>query len=194
MSGFLSSDQPVIAIIGPSGTGKSTIIEHLINKGLLDLTPTWTDRPRRPGEEVLEHRFVSKEEFDKLVADHFFLHPPVSFFNLPYRYGLPKLPKPSPGRAPAVMARIMALQLLNSLYPKRIIYQIEAPYEQVATRLGKRTQTGVELGSRLDDYKKETEEGRRHANRIFVNDGSINKTVKQLAAAIRQDFNIAEPK
>lgn len=189
---YLPKNKPILAIIGPSGTGKSTIVNALAATGLINLTPTWTDRPQRPGEDELEHKFVNSEEFERLENAGFFLHKPVSYFNLQYRYALPRIPNPSPNTIPVIMARIMALELLNHFYPERIIYQIEAPIEIVRMRLEKRSRQGVALGSRLSDFETEQQEGRKHAKRLITNDGSVEQSLNEIRKYLRLDFGIVD--
>src|SRR5205085_11400244 len=90
-SARMSSTQPVVVVIGPSASGKSTLVRELHRLGLVDVRPTWTTRPIRPDEAdgSLEHRFVTDAEFDRLKNAGFFLDT-VEMFGLPYRYGLPR--------------------------------------------------------------------------------------------------------
>jgi guanylate kinase len=185
---LLPPEAPVLVFIGPSGVGKSTIVRELVGRSLIDLTPTWTDRPPRPEEAELEHTFISPEQFDKLIEEDFFGHPPLTFFNLPYRYATPKLRLPPSNQVPAVMARISARPLIDKLYPNRLFYQIEAPYTLVASRLEKRAQAGDQLGSRLTDYDAEVTQGRNVAQRIFMNDGALKAIISQIIIAINEDF------
>jgi guanylate kinase len=185
---LLPPDASVLVIIGPSGVGKSAIVRELVDIDLIDLTPTWTDRPPRSEENELEHAFVTSERFDQLVEEDFFSHPPLTFFNLPYRYAVPKLRMPRPDQTPAVMARISARPLIDKLYPNRIFYQIEAPYKLVASRLEERAQTGDQLGSRLTDYDIEISQGREVARRTFMNDGPLSSVLRQIIDAISEDF------
>ena len=65
----------VFVITGPSGVGKGTLIrmlrEHIQQ---LELSVSATTRPPRPGEEDgRDYRFLSADEFDRLVADGAFV-------------------------------------------------------------------------------------------------------------------------
>ena len=64
----------LVLIVGPSGSGKGTIIMHLRERHPNWIFPvSWTTRAMRPGEvEGQVYHFVSKEEFEKgLVSDQF---------------------------------------------------------------------------------------------------------------------------
>ena len=67
--------RPVLVVIGPSASGKSTAVRELHRRGVAHVHPTWTTRPRRPdeGDGTLEHRFVTDAMFDELDAAGFFL-------------------------------------------------------------------------------------------------------------------------
>lgn len=60
----------IFLIVGPSGTGKSTIIEGVVSRLLnIERIVTYTTRERRPGEvEGFEYHFVSTDDFERLKA------------------------------------------------------------------------------------------------------------------------------
>ena len=186
---LLAKTDPVLIIIGPSGVGKSTIVQKLIASKTIELTPTWTDRPPRTGEIELEHVFVSSKELDQKVKEDYFAHPPIKLFGLPYRYASPKIAQPEPGKIPTVMCRVMAMDLVDRLCPNRIVYQIEASENLVKQRLEARMAQNVVLGTRLSGYKTEIEQGRFCAKRIFMNDGDPDKVIKSIEEALRLDFH-----
>lgn len=186
---LLKSDTPLLVVIGPSGSGKSSAVQELSRRGLVDITPSWTTRPPRQGEISLciEHRFVSEEEFSKQQEQGFFLEV-VQLFNLPYRYGIPRLQQPKSQRVPLIMLRANLLSLLPKHYTNGIIYQIEDKLFKVEDRLRKRQADGEQQGSRLQDYKKEVRLGKQLAHRVFTNDTDIGLLVDSIEAAIVKDF------
>lgn len=185
---LLPADSRVLVFIGPSGAGKSTVVKLLAEAGLIEITPTWTDRPLRPNEAELEHKFVSSDEFDRLVKQNFFAHEPLQLFGLPYRYAIPLIKTPTSAKVPAFMSRVMAVDLADQIYPNRIIYQIEAPLSKIRARLLQREQSGIELGTRLNNIEKEIQAGRSIADRIFQNDQSLKQLADKIARAIKEDF------
>jgi guanylate kinase len=79
----------VFILSGPSGVGKSTLIERLKLDGFpITYSVTATTRPRRQGEEHgVHYYFVTDSEYDALLeAEQFLEHAVVH--NL-YRYGIP---------------------------------------------------------------------------------------------------------
>jgi guanylate kinase len=176
----------VLAVLGPSGSGKSTVVRELHRRGVIDVTPSWTTRPRRDDERdgSIEHRFVDEEEFSARQDAGYFLEV-VQMFGLPYRYGLPAVEKPAEGLVPAIMVRAPLMPLVDQHFPGHVAYQIEDRYERAQERLARR---GGEPGTRLDRFEQECRLGREAAHRIFVNEGSIDDLVEAVADAVGQDF------
>jgi guanylate kinase len=184
----------ILVCIGPSGAGKSALVNELAKRGIVAVTPTWTDRPRRHGEVEIEHRFVSSKELDAEAAKGTFLHEPISFFGLPYRYATPRIQAPPHGTVPCVMGRVMALALMNRLYPNRVMYQVEASEMTLRRRVTEREMPEVQLGTRLSEHAAEISEGRQVAHRVFVNNGKLAACVDEVAEAIRADFKLSPKK
>jgi guanylate kinase len=184
----------VLVFLGPSASGKSTVVRELHRRGLIEVTPSWTTRPRRADEqaETVEHRFVSEEEFTARQREGLFLET-VTMFGLPYRYGLPAVGAPGDhGRVPAIMVRAPLLPLVARHFPDHVAYQIEDRYERVPERLARRGGSDAELGTRLEGYEDERRQGRALTHRTFVNAGSVEELIDAVAAAVQQDFAISE--
>lgn len=77
-------------ISGPSGAGKGTICERLVNERKIDLSISMTTREPREGEKDGEsYYFVSKEEFERNIEEGKMLEYANVFDNI---YGTPKEP------------------------------------------------------------------------------------------------------
>ncbi len=64
----------LIVISGPSGSGKSTLWKRLVQLPGVAFSVSATTRPPRPGEvNGRDYRFVSDEDFDRLVREDAFL-------------------------------------------------------------------------------------------------------------------------
>ena len=173
-------------MLGPSGSGKSTVVRELHRRGVIDVTPSWTTRPRRDDElhGSIEHRFVDDEEFTTRQDAGYFLEV-VQMFGLPFRYGLPAVEAPADGRVPAIMVRAPLMPLVDRHFPGHVAYHIEDDYQRAQERLVRRA---GELGTRLDGFEEECRVGREAAHRIFVNEGSVGDLVDAVADAVDQDF------
>ena len=186
---YLKRDDPLLIIIGPSGSGKSSAIQELARQNIIDITPSWTTRPPRGNEmdTAIEHLFVSDMKFEQEQNKGNFLEV-VELFGLPYRYALPRFSKPKPGHVPLIMLRVNLLSFVPKHYSNYRVYQIRDEYERVEKRLKARAAEGEDQGSRLSDYKKEVELGDKSANRVFINNRGITELVNDIKAAIREDF------
>ena len=179
---------PVVAIIGPSGSGKSSVVRELHRRRLITVHPTWTTRPRRPDEPggSLEHRFVDDDEFDRLDAAGFFCET-VRMFGLPYRYGLSAHGRSTPGRVDVVMVRAALVDRLRTHLPVGRVYQIEDESYRSWRRMIDRGATAVDVAARVADNERESALGRHVADRTFRNDRSIADLADRLAEALRHD-------
>jgi guanylate kinase len=184
----------VLAVIGPSASGKSSLVRELHGRGIVRVHPTWTTRPRRPDELAgsPEHRFVSDDTFDALAARGFFLDT-VEMFGLPYRYGLPALASASAGGlVDAVMLRAPLVDRFTALVGRPLVYQVEDTSERPCRRLLERGSDRAEVVARLDDNVREIALGREVADRVFANDGSLDDLADAVAAALAVDVSRVE--
>ena len=177
---------PLVVVIGPSGSGKSSVVRHLARQGIVRVHPTWTTRPRRPDEQrgSLEHRFVSEEDFDAAAGAGTFLDT-VRLFGLPHRYGLPPIVRSTDGRVDVVMLRAPLLDRFARAVPDpRFVVQIEAPVADLEARLRRRGGSPEELRLRLEDNVRELRTGRRLADRVFTTDAPLAEVAAAVAAAL----------
>lgn len=186
---YLKKDGDLLVIIGPSGTGKSSVIRLLQGQGVITVTPSWTTRPPRDDEAkgAIEHHFVKQPEFIKKQKEGYFLES-VKMFGLPFWYGLPKIEKPKDGSIPVVMLRSSLLPLLSRHYNNYQVYLIKDDLEKVKERLKDRQASGQKLGSRLKEYEQEITDGQKIANRVFTNSSTLEKLALQIKDAILSDF------
>lgn len=182
-------DRPVVVFIGPSASGKSSVVRDLHEAGVVRVHPTWTTRPRRVDESngSLEHRFVTDAEFDALCADGFFLDT-ISMFGLSYRYGLPPVRPSAAGPIDSVMLRAPLVARFGQFVPHALVYQIEDTAARTRARLIARGCPAEELAARADDNDREIVGGRRLAHRVFSNDGSLCDLVNRISSALDADI------
>jgi ribose 1,5-bisphosphokinase PhnN len=160
--------------------------------------PTWTTRPPRPDEAGgrQEHRFVSERRFDDLVEAGFFCDV-VRPFGGTHRYGFPSLPH-RPAGPPASVETIDTV-LLRATYLDRVgdrlgplvVYQVDAPAPVLAARLADRGSGPDEIAARLAFDRADTALGRRAADRILSNEGTLASLVARTLAALATDFGSA---
>ena len=179
---------PVLVVIGPSGSGKSSVVRLLARRGVLRIHPTWTTRPRRDDERCgsPEHRFVSDTAFDGLEAAGAFLDT-VTMFGLPYRYGLPPVERSTDGAIDTVLLRAALVPRFAAVVPDLFVVQIEAGPDRLRGRLEARGGGPTDLAARLRHDATELAAGRDLADRVLVNDGSV----EDLAAGVAGSLPVA---
>ncbi len=186
-------------LVGPSGAGKSALAAALTRLGVVTVHPTWTTRPPRPDEAAagcVEHRFVCDRRFDRMAAAGCFAEV-VRPFDGAHRYGVPPVPR-RPAAPPGAVDTIDLL-LLRACYLDRararlgpaLVYQIEAPPPVLAARLAARGTGAAETLARLAFDVEDTAIGRRLADRILDNQGTLGSLVGRTLAALADDFGAA---
>jgi guanylate kinase len=179
----------VFVLSGPSGVGKSTLIEHLKTDGFpITYCVTATTRPARTGEEHGKHYyFLSDAEYDALLAaDQFLEHAVVH--NL-YRYGIP-LQSIRDGlrrgtdliMAPDVQgASTVRWKLPNAI----TIFLRPASLEELLPRLEARgTETEEERRIRLATAEREMQRMSEYDYVIINQSGSLERAMNDLKAII----------
>jgi guanylate kinase len=179
----MQTPHPVLAVIGPSGSGKSSVVRELHRRGLVQVRPTWTTRPRRAEEAhgSVEHRFVSDTRFDLLERAGFFLDT-VAMFGLPYRYGMPGPATFGAAATEVVMLRAPLVERFGRFGVDFTVVQIEDTPQRTRARLVRRNLDGAELQARLADNERELALGRAIADVVLVNDDSIAALADRVAA------------
>lgn len=184
---YLLKEKPLLVIIGPSGSGKSELVNMLLDNKIIELTATYTTRPKRTGEEsARDHVFIDDEEFALLENKKHFLEV-VSLFDSNYKYGISKILNNEQGRVPTIMLRAMVMPLLSKHYSNPIIYHIESSKNLIKKRINN-TRRESTNNSRIKLFDQEIEYGRKHSNRIFVNDGTLEELYINVESAITKDF------
>jgi guanylate kinase len=181
----MNTPHPVVAVIGPSGSGKSSVVRELHRRGLVSVRPTWTTRPRRADEHSgsVEHRFVSEANFSWLERHGYFLDT-TTMFGLPYRYGMPGPATFGVDLPEVVMLRAPLVEQFARYGVDFVVVQIEDTPERTYDRLVQRNVDVDELQARLDDNEHERILGRRVADFVFVNDDAISTLADQFTATV----------
>jgi guanylate kinase len=183
--------RPVLVVIGPSASGKSTSVRELDRRGVLRVHPTWTTRARRPDEVdgALEHRFVTDQVFDELETAGFFLGT-VQLSGLPARYAIPRPSLADTGPVDTIMARAPFIELFAAYFPHRLVYQIEDTADRARARLVARGSDAHEIEARLAGHDAEIAAGRAIARRAFTNDGDLDGLVAAISDALAADYGL----
>jgi guanylate kinase len=172
-----------IVISGPGGVGKSTIADLLVSRDpSLWLSRSWTTRPRRDGESEGAYVFVTREQFEKRIADGGFLEWTEFLGNL---YGTP-LPEPGAGSDVVLEIEVDGAQQVKQLQEDAILIFVLPPTRtEQERRLRERGDHDDKVHERL--HKAETEEpiGLKLADHVVVND-SLDDTIDEMLRIISE--------
>ena len=162
----------IFLVAGPSGAGKTTLVNHLIERirhhMLIERVVTYTTRQPRcedvPGK---DYNFITIEQFKKKIADNFFLE-----WSLAYGayYGIPKheCTKLQQGISLIIIVDHAGVRHVKAHYADAVAIWVKPPdYTTLVQRLKRRgSEQGQEISLRLDLAKKELEA--EHAGNIFA--------------------------
>lgn len=146
---------------GPSGAGKGTICDKLVDLGVADLSISMTTRDCR-GKEIpnVSYYYVSKEEFQKTIDEGGLLEWAEIYGN---RYGTPKAPvlkKLEAGRDVILEIEMQGAMSVKKAYPDAVLVFVLPPSRaELKNRLrlrGRDTEEQIELRSQsvLEEIKK----------------------------------------
>jgi guanylate kinase len=178
----------IVALIGPSAAGKSSLAVRLEAAGDVRLLPTWTTRPPRADETAacLDHRFCSETEFDELVAAGG-MAGAGRLPGLHYRYGLPVLGRRNSGRPFLVLARAQHVASLSQLGHRTVVYHLGADLDRCRLRLADRNTDPDDAAARCASHAAEIASGQRIAARAFRNDTTLDDLAAAVGSALMRD-------
>jgi guanylate kinase len=148
-----TAKRPVFVVTGPSGAGKGTMVQALLERvPTLRLAVSATTRRRRPGEvDGVHYWFISDAEFDRrLAADEFLEH-----YRFPWGQRSGTLLSELDRIAAAGNVPLLELELHGSLavkdrVPGAITIFVDAPIEELERRLRARaTESSGEIEERI---------------------------------------------
>lgn len=139
----------ILIFVGASGSGKSTIVEHIRkNLGIPQLVTTTTRYKRRNEKEGEDYHFIESEEFNRLADNESFLETTSYSGNL---YGLTKeeIDKNS-NNVSTVITDINGARTLANLYPDRVmVFWMKSTPCNLVKRLRKRGENWFTIITRL---------------------------------------------
>jgi guanylate kinase len=185
---------PLIVVSGPSGVGKTTVVERLIRESGLPLrrAVTATTRDQRPGEvPERDYHFWSEGEFLRAIDDGRMLEW-ERVFGLNF-YGTPKSevdPHRAQGIGVILVIDVKGAARIRQLGLEHLSVFIDPPsFEELEARLRSRKDTSEErIQKRLETARDELAEAPKFHHRIFNRD--LSEAVRELERVIRERFNL----
>jgi guanylate kinase len=183
---------PLIVVSGPSGVGKTTVVEQLIRGSGLRLrrAVTATTRGKRPNETDSDYHFWTVERFEQ-ERDAGHLLEWARVFGRDY-YGTPKSevdPYRTDGVGVILVIDVQGAARVRELEPEHLSVFIDPPsYEELAARLRGRGDTSEDrIKSRLDTAREELAQAPNFHYRIVNRE--LSETVRELERVICEHCN-----
>jgi guanylate kinase len=179
----------VIVVVGPSGVGKSTLVDKIVAEvPLLFDAVTYTTRAMRKGEkEGLPYHFVSEEKFKELIAQDFFVEWAFVHNRM---YGTPKDQIDGAirdGRIVIMDIDVQGAKVFREKYPKCFtVFVLPPSVDELRHRIKKRDKmSDAELETRMENARKEIAQSKEFdmhlVNADFtVSYGQFKKVVEEL--------------
>ena len=182
----------VFVITGPSGVGKGTLIERLLERvPQLELSVSATTRESRPGEEEgRDYHFLTPEEFDQRVEAGDFLEHATYSGN---RYGTLRQEverRLFEGRSVVLEIEVQGARQVRVAMPEAVLIFI-APPDPAALRQrleGRGTDSEEEIERRLRTAEIELE-GQAEFAHVIVND-DVQKAAADLERLVREQLSL----
>ena len=171
----------LVVISGPAGTGKGTVVKELLKNGGAELSVSATTRQPRAGEENgVHYHFLTREQFEKMMAEDGFLEYADYCGNY---YGSPRKQAEQwmrEGKDVILEIEVQGCQTVKANYPQCIsIFVMPPSMEELERRLRDRgTETEEVIQKRLKRAEVEIPLSEQY-DYVVVND-----TVEACAAKI----------
>lgn len=175
----------LIAVSGPSGVGKGTIVKTLVKRraDVVESVSCTTRAPRQGEVHGREYFFISKEEFQNRIHEGDFLEYDEHFGNF---YGTPKSFVREMLESKSVILEIDVVGALNAkkAFPECVLVMIAPPsIDELARRLkGRNTETDEQIQNRLARLEYELSKKDEY-DYVIVND-DLEKAIAELESIL----------
>lgn len=155
------------------------MVRHLVARDpRLWLSRSWTTRPRREGESDDAYVFVDQEEFEKAIANDFFLE--FAGRTLGHYYGTPR-PDPPPGRDLVLEIDVQGAEAVRVEHPDAAVVLVVPPSRaEQERRLRLRGDDEASIERRLATSEDEEVRARAIADLVVVND-EVDRAADEIA-------------
>ena len=180
-----------VVISGPSGVGKNTVTDVLIDKGYGIYSVSMTTRGMRDGEvEGRDYFFVSREEFDRNIEEDNFIEYAQygdNYYGTLKSYVFDNLDS---GTNVIAVVDIQGGVNIEKIFPEAVLIFIMPPsFKELERRLrGRNTDSEEAILKRLEIAKKEMDFS-SHYDYVVINN-TVDDTVKEIVNIIDNERDI----
>ena len=176
----------LLVVSGPSGSGKSSIVNELLGRLDVDFSVSVTTRLPRPGERHgVHYTFISRKDFEAMIEAGELLE--WAEYNNRF-YGTPAAPVTAAnaaGRDVLLEIEIQGARQVREKRPDALMFFIAPPsLEELETRLIRRGDTSsADIEDRLEVAETEIAEAPELFDHLIVND-RLDRAVPEIEALI----------
>jgi guanylate kinase len=178
----------LVVITGPSGVGKSTIVDEVLKRTAAQYSVSVTTRRKRPGEvDGRDYRFVDRPAFERMIADGKLLEWAEVFGDL---YGTPAEPvRRGLARGKAVILAIDVqggIQVHEKMPEAAFVLIVPPTEDELARRLRRRGSEAAEaMAKRLSKANAEIAAARNTGayDHVVVND-DLEKAIRSVVEIV----------
>ena len=192
----ISEETKILVIVGPSGVGKDTLMNKILDKysGKFRKAVSYTSRKKRPGErEGYNYHYVTKEEFLKLIEENKMVE--YYFYSGNY-YGLPKKELEERTKDKKILYINIGVSATEKIHefngPANFIAILPPSLEVLENRLkGRKTESQKVIKERLETAKNEIKA--INESRIFnfkIYNDNLEETILDLENKLKKLYPI----
>lgn len=175
----------MIILIGESGSGKTTILNALAQKGYRKAVNNTTRQKREGEEELGEYRFITKEEFEKMWENNQLLQR-AEFNNEYYGIGIESLQEDVVcisivDSVQDIKNKVQEMKLMNI---SLITFYIHVSTEERIKRMLKRGDPIEAIQKRISIDKEKFKDAEKVADYVVENI-NVEETVNEIIAKVR---------
>lgn len=178
----------LIVYSGPSGSGKGTVREKLMQKGRFAFSVSATTRAPRAGEvDGVDYHYITREEFEKRIAAGDMLEYTVyngNYYGTPLREALQVI---EAGEDLLLEIEVEGAMNVKRLYPDAVLIMLLPPSfsEQEKRLRGRGTESEEVIRGRLERTREEMKYLPRYDYLVYNEDGAIEECADEIMAVIR---------